>query len=65
MATAAQIEADRGSSQSSTGPKTEGGKARARLNALKYGMTAPTVLPVLPQETPTSSKTGRSRPSQP
>ena len=34
----------------STGPKTEAGKARAKLNALKDGSHAKTVSPVLPQE---------------
>jgi hypothetical protein len=52
MATTAQIEANRRNSQRSTGPKTAEGKARARLNALKHGMNAPTLFPVLPQENP-------------
>ncbi|MGD0043580.1 MAG: hypothetical protein ABSE84_24765 [Isosphaeraceae bacterium] len=45
MATAAQIEANRVNAQKSTGPRTLEGKARARLNALKHGMSARTVLP--------------------
>ena len=52
MATAAQIEANRRNSQRSTGPKTDGGKARARRNALKHGMAALTIMPSLPQEDP-------------
>ena len=52
MATAAQIEANRRNAQKSTGPKTERGKASARRNAITHGMTAHTVMPVLPQEDP-------------
>ena len=50
MATAAQIEANRRNAQKSTGPKTDAGKCRVRRNALKHGMTARTIMPVLPQE---------------
>ena len=50
MATTAQIEANRRNAQKSTGPKTERGKARGRRNAITHGMTARTILPVLPQE---------------
>src|SRR5271157_1080772 len=52
MATAAQIEANRRNAQRSTVPKTDEGKARVRLNAIKHGMTARTIMPVLPQEDP-------------
>ena len=52
MATAAQIEANRRNAQKSTGPKTERGKARVRRNAFRHGMTALTIMPVLPQEDP-------------
>ena len=52
MASAAQIEANRRNAQKSTGPKTERGKARARRNAITHGMTARTIMPVLPQEDP-------------
>ena len=52
MATAAQIEANRRNAQRSTGPTTERGKARVRRNAFKHGMTARTIMPVLPQEDP-------------
>jgi hypothetical protein len=50
MASQAQIDANIRNSQRSTGPKTEAGKARARLNALKVGSHAKTVNRVLPQE---------------
>src|SRR5271157_252023 len=52
VATAAQIEANRRNAQKSTGPKTERGMARAKLNAITHGMTARTIMPVLPQEDP-------------
>ena len=52
MASQAQIDANRRNAQRSTGPKTEAGKARAKLNALKDGSHAKTVRPVLPQEDP-------------
>jgi hypothetical protein len=48
MATAAQIEANRRNSQKSTGPRTEEGKNRSRLNALDHGCR--TNLMVLPTE---------------
>jgi hypothetical protein len=52
MASEAQIEANRRNAQKSTGPRTEAGKARARLNALKDDVTAKIGIPVLPQENP-------------
>jgi hypothetical protein len=54
MASQAQIDANKRNAQKSCGPKTEAGKARARLNALKDGAWASTVTvsPVLPQENP-------------
>ena len=52
MATAAQIEANRRNAQRNTGPKTDEGKDRVRRNAFKHGMTARTIMPVLPQEDP-------------
>ncbi len=52
MASAAQIEANRRNAQKSTGPKTEQGRARARLNALTHGLSARIVGPVLPGEDP-------------
>ena len=52
VATAAQIQANRRNAQRSTGPKTDEGKARVRRNAFKHGMTARTIMPVLPQEDP-------------
>ena len=41
MATDAQINANRRNAAKSTGPKTEKGKAKARLNALKHGLRGP------------------------
>jgi len=52
LATAAQIEANRLNAQRSTGPKTDEGKSRVRRNAITHGMTARTIMPVLPQEDP-------------
>src|SRR4029077_12703443 len=46
MTSSARIEANRRNCQRSTGPKTEDGKNRSRLNAVKHGMTSQTdVLP--------------------
>ena len=44
MATEAQINANRKNAESSTGPTSEAGKARASLNAVKTGLTARTML---------------------
>jgi hypothetical protein len=44
MSTAAQIAANQANSQHSTGPKTEEGKAKSSLNAVKTGLTGRTVL---------------------
>jgi len=48
MATEKQIEANRRNAQKSTGPRTPEGKAAVKLNALRHGMRARTV--VLPGE---------------
>ena len=48
MATLKQIEANRRNALLSTGPKTPEGKAAVRLNALRHGLRAHTV--VLPGE---------------
>jgi len=48
MATQKQIEANRRNAQKSTGPRTPEGKTAVRLNALRHGMRARTV--VLPGE---------------
>ncbi len=52
MATAAQTEADRRKSQRSTGHKSDNGKDRVRRTAIKHGMAALTIIPVLPHEDP-------------
>ncbi len=52
MATVAQIAANQRNAERSTGPRTEEGKLRARCNALKHGLTATVVRPLLPQEDP-------------
>jgi hypothetical protein len=43
-ASGAQLEANRANSQLSTGPRSERGKARSSLNAVKNGLTGRTVL---------------------
>jgi hypothetical protein len=48
MATAAQIEANRLNSRKSTGPRTDAGKSRSKLNALDHGCRANIL--VLPTE---------------
>ena len=48
MTTQRKIEANRRNAQKSTGPRTVEGKSKVKLNALKHGMTAATV--VLPHE---------------
>ena len=48
MSTAAQIEANRRNAKRSTGPKSDEGKVRSALNALKYGIYSNLVL--LPDE---------------
>jgi hypothetical protein len=40
MSSEAKIEANRRNARKSTGPRTERGKERARLNALRHGLTA-------------------------
>jgi len=52
MPTEAQLQANRANAKKSSGPKTDEGKARSRLNALKHGMRAQAVDPVLPHEDP-------------
>ena len=49
MATKAQIAANRANAQRSTGPRTDDGKAKARLNALRHGLCAG--IPVMADET--------------
>jgi hypothetical protein len=53
MATDKQKAANRRNAKASTGPRTAEGKARARLNALKFGLsTTDGVVVVLPAESP-------------
>jgi hypothetical protein len=49
MATPAQIEANRRNAQRSTGPRTQAGKDKAKLNAIKHGLAASTSV-FLPHE---------------
>jgi hypothetical protein len=46
MATERQIAANRLNSRSSTGPRTDCGKRRSRLNAMRHGLTAETLIDV-------------------
>src|SRR2546429_9839212 len=48
MSTTAQIAANRANAQLSSGPKTETGRAKSSLNAVKTGLTGRTVL--LPED---------------
>ncbi len=50
MATPAHSEANRRNSKRSMGLKSASGKSTARMNSYKHGMTARTIMPVLPQE---------------
>ena len=49
-----RAEINRANSLKSTGPRTEAGKSRSRMNALKHGMTAKAI--VLPDEDPEAYK---------
>jgi hypothetical protein len=48
MTSAVQIDSNRRNARRSTGPRTSGGKARAKLNAMTHGLR--TTVPVLPGE---------------
>ena len=52
----AKLEANRRNSQKSCGPKTEAGKQRSKLNAVKHGMRAATL--VLLDEDPDAPRIG-------
>jgi hypothetical protein len=54
MTSPAKIAAAIQNAQKSTGPRTEEGKRKSRMNALKHGLTAKTVL--LPEEDPAEFK---------
>ena len=45
--TEARLEANRRSSKKSTGPRTEAGKARSRMNGFRHGMRSPEYLKLL------------------
>jgi hypothetical protein len=45
MATAAQITANQANAQKSTGPRTESGKAKSKLNRFSHGFTSNSLLP--------------------
>ncbi len=47
MSSFQQIAANRSNALRSTGPRTEAGKRRSRLNAVRHGLTAETVIPNL------------------
>jgi hypothetical protein len=44
MASNKQLEANKANAKRSTGPRTQGGKARSRLNSRKHGLTAKTLI---------------------
>ena len=44
MASIKQLEANRANAKKSTGPRSQGGKARSRLNSRKHGLTAKTLI---------------------
>ena len=44
MASKKQLQANRTNARKSTGPKSQGGKARSRLNSRKHGLTAETLI---------------------
>lgn len=47
MTSLEQFEANRRNALRSTGPKTDGGKRRSRVNAVRHGLTAETVVGIL------------------
>ena len=44
MASNKQLEANRANAKKSTGPRSQQGKARSRLNSRKHGLTAKTLI---------------------
>jgi len=44
MASDKQLQANRANAKQSTGPRSQGGKARSRLNSRKHGLTAKTLI---------------------
>jgi len=69
MATQKQIDANRINAQKSTGPRTEEGKSKSRMNAKRDGITGQVVtlseedLPSSKSSRPNSSPTSRLKPS--
>jgi hypothetical protein len=56
-----QIEANRRNALRSSGPKTEESKRHSRRNALRYGLTAETVIDGLEDSEDTDRRCARSR----
>jgi len=52
----ARLEANRANAQKSSGPRTDEGKAKTRLNAVKHGLTGATVLFANPEDAQRYSK---------
>jgi hypothetical protein len=44
MASDKQLQANRANAKKSTGPRSQGGKSRSRLNSRKHGLTAKTLI---------------------